>query len=104
MLNRRTMLSAALAAIAMPNATRADPGMSRISAFAFSFPALSGDDVRLAAYTGKPLLVSQHRLAVRLHAPICRAAGALERASRARADRDWRALERLSGKRRSPAA
>ena len=57
MLNRRTMLSAALAAIAMPNATRADPGMSRISAFAFSFPALSGDDVRLAAYTGKPLLV-----------------------------------------------
>lgn len=31
--------------------------MSRIPAYAFSFPALSGDDIRLAAFTGKPLLI-----------------------------------------------
>ncbi|WGD48946.1 glutathione peroxidase [Bradyrhizobium sp. CB1650] len=59
MLNRRTMLSAALVAIAA-SATRAlaDGGMSRISAYAFSFPALSGgDDIRLAGFTGRPLLI-----------------------------------------------
>ena len=58
MMNRRTMLVAALAGAAAPM-TRAfaDGGMSRVSAYAFSFPALSGDDIRLAAFTGKPLLV-----------------------------------------------
>ena len=56
--NRRTVLTAALLAAAA-SATRAsaDGGMSRISAYAFSFPALSGDDIRLAAFSGKPLLV-----------------------------------------------
>ena len=58
MMNRRTMLTAALAGALVPT-TRAlaAGGMSRISAYAFSFPALSGDDIRLAAFTGKPLLV-----------------------------------------------
>jgi glutathione peroxidase len=56
MLNRRTVLTAALAATAASRAF-ADSGMSRISAYAFSFPALSGDDIHLAAFTGKPLLV-----------------------------------------------
>lgn len=58
MMNRRTMLIAALGGMLAP-VTRAlaDSGMSRISAYAFSFPALSGDDIRLAAFTGKPLLV-----------------------------------------------
>lgn len=58
MMNRRTMLAAALASTVAP-ATRAfaDAGMSRIPAYAFSFPALSGDDIRLAAFTGKPLLI-----------------------------------------------
>lgn len=58
MMNRRTMLGAALAGTFAP-ATRAfaDVGMSRIPAYAFSFPALSGDDIRLAAFTGKPLLI-----------------------------------------------
>ena len=58
MMNRRTMLVATVAGVIAP-ATRAfaDGGMSRISAYAFSFPALSGDDIRLAAFTGKPLLV-----------------------------------------------
>jgi glutathione peroxidase len=55
MLNRRTVLTAALLAAA--TRARADGGMSRISAYAFSFPALSGDDIRLATFTGKPLLV-----------------------------------------------
>jgi glutathione peroxidase len=57
MLNRRTVLATALAAIAAPSATRAQGAMSRISAYAFSFPALSGDDIHLAAYTGRPLMV-----------------------------------------------
>ena len=58
MMNRRNMLVATLAGAFAP-VTRAfaDGGMSRISAYAFSFPALSGDDIRLAAFTGKPLLV-----------------------------------------------
>lgn len=60
MLNRRTMLTAALAAIAAPAATRAfaqGAAMSRISAYAFSFAALSGDDIHLAASTGRPLMI-----------------------------------------------
>ncbi|WP_314950319.1 glutathione peroxidase [Bradyrhizobium cosmicum] len=58
MMNRRAMLAAALAGTFAP-ATRsfADGGMSRIPAYAFSFAALSGDDIRLAAFTGKPLLI-----------------------------------------------
>ncbi|MGV7217022.1 glutathione peroxidase [Bradyrhizobium sp. UFLA05-112] len=59
MLNRRTMLTAALAALTSPVATRAlaQGSMSKISAYAFSFPALSGDDIRLASFTGRPLLI-----------------------------------------------
>ncbi|WFU21587.1 glutathione peroxidase [Bradyrhizobium sp. CB1717] len=58
MMNRRTLLIAALAGAAAPmTRAYAEGGMSRISAYAFSFPALSGDDIRLAAFTGKPLLV-----------------------------------------------
>jgi len=58
MMNRRSMLLAALAGTLVPAARAfADSGMSRIPAYAFSFPALSGDDIRLAAFTGKPLLV-----------------------------------------------
>ncbi|WP_298243961.1 glutathione peroxidase [uncultured Bradyrhizobium sp.] len=58
MMNRRTMLTAMLAGTLAP-ATRAfaEGGMSRIPAYAFSFAALSGDDIRLAAFAGKPLLV-----------------------------------------------
>ncbi|MBR0951121.1 glutathione peroxidase [Bradyrhizobium canariense] len=57
MLNRRTMLAALVATTASARGALADGGMSRISAYAFSFPALSGDDIHLAAFTGKPLLV-----------------------------------------------
>ncbi|MGY4624887.1 glutathione peroxidase [Bradyrhizobium sp. USDA 4486] len=58
MMNRRTMLFAAMAGMLAPTGRAlAEVSMNRISAYAFSFPALSGDDIRLAAFTGKPLLV-----------------------------------------------
>jgi glutathione peroxidase len=60
MIDRRTILTAALATIATPASTRtvlAQAAMSRITAYAFSFPALDGGDIRLGDYTGRPLLV-----------------------------------------------
>jgi glutathione peroxidase len=54
------MLTAALAAAAGPLATaaaRAQAGMSRITAYAFSFRSLDGGDVSLANYTGRPLMI-----------------------------------------------
>jgi glutathione peroxidase len=59
-LDRRVALKAALAAMASPLVTRSAlaQAMSRITAYAFSFPSLSGgDDIRLAGFTGQPLLV-----------------------------------------------
>lgn len=59
MISRRTAIASALAAISAPLATTAlaDPVVSRVTAYAFSFSGLSGGDVRLAEYTGRPLLV-----------------------------------------------
>ena len=60
MFDRRTMIAGLLTAIAGPvatNSARAEGSMSRIAAYAFSFPALSGDDIRLAEFTGRPLLI-----------------------------------------------
>src|SRR5260370_2996693 len=60
MISRRTIITAALAAIASPASTRralAQAAMSRVTAYAFSFPALAGGDIRLAQYAGRPLLV-----------------------------------------------
>src|SRR6202171_797573 len=60
MMDRRTMITAELAALAGSASTRtvlAEPAMSRITAYAFSFPALAGGDIRLADYAGRPLLV-----------------------------------------------
>src|SRR5258708_10027817 len=60
MIERRAIITAALAAIASPASIRtalAQPAMSRITAYAFSFPALAGGDIRLAEYAGYPLLV-----------------------------------------------
>lgn len=60
MINRRTILTAALAVAVAPLATRAalaQAGMSRITAYAFSFRALDGGDISLADYTGRPLLI-----------------------------------------------
>jgi glutathione peroxidase len=60
MIDRRTIVTATLAAIATPAVTRramAEAAMSRITAYAFSFPALEKGDIRLADYAGQPLVV-----------------------------------------------
>lgn len=60
MIDRRTILTAALAVAAGPVATRAaraQAAMSRITAYAFSFRSLDGGDISLAEYTGRPLLI-----------------------------------------------
>ncbi|PDT73263.1 glutathione peroxidase [Bradyrhizobium sp. C9] len=57
-MDRRTLIVAALAAAAGSGALHAQqPAMSRITAYAFSFPALSGGDIRLADYAGHPLMI-----------------------------------------------
>lgn len=60
MIDRRGMISAGLAAIAVVGSRKqslADAGMSRITAYAFSFPALSGGDIRLSEFAGRPFLI-----------------------------------------------
>src|SRR3982074_2446223 len=60
MIERRTVITAALAAmagVASPRTVLAQAAMSRITAYAFLFPARSGGDIRLAEYAGRPLLV-----------------------------------------------
>jgi glutathione peroxidase len=56
--NRRELLALCVSALAMPGAALAQsPAMSRITAYTFSFTALEGGDIKLADYTGKPILV-----------------------------------------------
>jgi len=68
MIDRRTFVAAALVAVAEPSCSRTaraldvakDVGkgaVSKMTAYAFSFPALTGADIRLAGYAGRPLLV-----------------------------------------------
>jgi glutathione peroxidase len=60
MIDRRVIVTAALTAIASPAATRramAQAAMSPITAYAFSFPALAGGEIKLADYAGKPLML-----------------------------------------------
>ena len=60
MIDRRTIITASLAALAGPVVTRtalAQHAMSRITAYAFSFPALAGGDIRLGDYAGHPMLI-----------------------------------------------
>ena len=60
MINRRGAMTAALAAIAAVSSTRqslAQAGMSRITAYAFSFPGLAGGDIRLSEFAGRPILI-----------------------------------------------
>src|SRR5882724_1398186 len=60
MMDRRSVMTAALAAIAGLAASRqavAQGGMSRITAYAFSFPGLAGGDIRLAEFAGRPILI-----------------------------------------------
>ncbi len=60
MIGRRSIVTAALAVVASPATVRtvlAQAAMSRITAYAFAFPALAGGDIRLGDYAGSPLLV-----------------------------------------------
>jgi glutathione peroxidase len=60
MIDRRTILASLLAATTLPPSMRtahAQAAMSGITAYAFSFPALAGGDIKLADYTGRPVMV-----------------------------------------------
>src|SRR4029453_817879 len=60
MMDRRSMVTAGLAAIAAVISNRqslAQAGMSRITAYAFSFPGLAGGDIRLSEFAGRPILI-----------------------------------------------
>jgi glutathione peroxidase len=57
MIDRRTMIAGTLAAATAPLAAHVEGQVSRITAYAFSFPALQSGDIRLAEYTGHPVLV-----------------------------------------------
>jgi glutathione peroxidase len=60
MIDRRTILASALAALTSPTLTRmacAEAAMTKVTAFAFSFPALAGGEIRLADYAGRPVMV-----------------------------------------------
>ena len=60
MIDRRTVMTAALTAIAGIASGRsaiAQAGMSRITAYAFSFGGLTGGNIRLADYAGRPILI-----------------------------------------------
>jgi glutathione peroxidase len=55
--NRRSFLTM-LAALALPSPALAQsPAMSRVTAYAFSFAGLEGPAIRLADYSGKPILI-----------------------------------------------
>ena len=60
MIDRRTLIAATLATAATPLSTRiasAETQVSRMTASAFSFPALTGNEIRLADYAKSPVLV-----------------------------------------------
>jgi glutathione peroxidase len=56
LIDRRSILALLATAGATPALAQA-PAMNKVTAFAFSFPALDGGTVRLADYAGKPILV-----------------------------------------------
>jgi glutathione peroxidase len=57
MMDRRAFLTGCAATFAGSMAARAETGLSRMTAYRFSFVALSGDDIRLSSYAGRPLLI-----------------------------------------------
>src|SRR5437879_13630438 len=60
MIERRSMVTGAMTALvgmAFSRNARAQAGMSRITAYAFSFPGLAGGNIRLADYGGRPVPV-----------------------------------------------
>lgn len=60
MIDRRGVITAIAASAALPFTAQsvfAQAAMSRMTAYGFSFQSLKGGDIRLADYTGKPVLV-----------------------------------------------
>ncbi len=60
MMDRRSAIFAGLAAItaiASSKETLAQAGMSRVTAYAFSFPGLAGGNIRLSEFAGKPMMI-----------------------------------------------
>ena len=56
--DRRQVLALLAAALAAPGRALAQsPGMSRITAYAFTFAGIEGGDIRLSDFAGKPILV-----------------------------------------------
>src|SRR5580658_4147546 len=60
--DRRTFLGVLFGAVTAPalvpkEASAQAQGMSRVTAFAFHFAGLSGGDIQLAEYAGKPILI-----------------------------------------------
>jgi glutathione peroxidase len=55
-IDRRRALGLLACALASPAGAQT-PGMSRVTAYAFSFAALDGGDIALGAHAGKPILV-----------------------------------------------
>jgi len=56
MIDRRQMLVAVAGMMALPSVARAQ-GVSRMTAYAFSFGGLTGGEIKLSDYAGKPILV-----------------------------------------------
>jgi glutathione peroxidase len=56
LMDRRTLLILLAGFVTQP-AFGQTPTMSRITAYAFSFPGIDGADIRLANYAGRPILV-----------------------------------------------
>src|SRR6202011_3385346 len=59
MIDRRTILASMLAGLSLARTQTADAqaAMTKVTAYAFSFPALAGGEIRLADYAGRPILV-----------------------------------------------
>jgi glutathione peroxidase len=54
--DRRQVLALLAASVATP-AFAQGPGMSRMTAYAFTFAGLKGEDIKLADHAGKPILI-----------------------------------------------
>jgi glutathione peroxidase len=58
MTNRRNLLTLLAGAVAAPAVAHAQSaGMTRVTAYAFSFKGLEGEDIRLSEHAGKPILI-----------------------------------------------
>src|SRR3954452_5890289 len=57
MVDRRTLITAALVLPTLAPAHALATAMSRISAYAFSFTGLDGEEMPLASYAGRPMLI-----------------------------------------------